>query len=72
MKKNKTKSKIVFFILFYLLPFTFLLSSCVRLTGNAGVWKQGPEDEEPVSHEVGFDTQDLVPQASGTRQASAS
>lgn len=45
---------------FYFLFFTFfLLSGCVRLTGGAGVWKQGAQDEEPVTRGVGFDTADV-------------
>ena len=63
--KIKKRSKIYFLIVFYLLPSSFFLfSGCVRLTGGAGVWKQGTEDAVPTSHEVGFDTQQLVPQSS--------
>ena len=40
---------------------TTFLSGCIRLTGNAGYWKKGAEDEEAVYHGTGFDTNDLVP-----------
>jgi hypothetical protein len=43
-----------------LLIFAFLFSGCIRLTGSAGYWKKGSEDEAPKSKTVGFDTQDLV------------
>ncbi len=61
MRKNNFQ-----FYGFNALPFalcTLLLffSGCIRLTGGAGVWKQGPEDEEPVTHQVGFDTQQILP-----------
>ena len=38
-----------------------LMSGCIRLTGTAGLWKQDAEDEQPVSHLVGFDTNNLLP-----------
>ena len=37
------------------------LSGCIRLTGNAGYWKKGAEEEEATYHGAGFDTNDLVP-----------
>ena len=37
----------------------FLLSGCIRF--NAGVWKKGPNDEEPKGKQVGFDTANYVP-----------
>lgn len=40
-----------------------IFSGCIRLTGGAGVWKQGPEDEAPVTHQVGFDTNQVLPQS---------
>ena len=43
--------------------FFILLSGCVRITGNAGYWHQGPNDEAPKSKQAGFDTNDLVPGA---------
>lgn len=38
-----------------------VLSGCIRLTGNAGYWKKGAEDEQAAYHGAGFDTNDLVP-----------
>ena len=40
----------------------FVLSGCLRLTGGAGVWKQGAGEEGPTTHQVGFDTQQIVSQ----------
>jgi len=34
---------------------------CIRLSGEAGYWHQGPNDEVPKSKTVGFDTQNMVP-----------
>jgi len=39
-----------------------LTSGCVRMTGGAGYWKQGPDDAEPQSKYAGFDTQKMIPQ----------
>jgi hypothetical protein len=51
------------FFLFLLLSFSLLaLTSCIRLTGNAGVWKKSADDPAPTAYEAGFDTQQLVPQ----------
>ncbi len=47
----------VFVVLFCLCT---VFSSCVRVAGKAGYWKQGPEDEAPAVKQVGFDTQNLV------------
>lgn len=58
-KKSSRKLLIIFFLTAY----SLVLSSCVRLTGGAGVWKQGAEDSTPTSHEVGFDTNEIVPQS---------
>jgi hypothetical protein len=38
-----------------------LLSACIRLSGSAGYWKQGENDEVPKSKSVGFDTANLDP-----------
>lgn len=43
-----------------LLIFVLLASGCIRLAGSAGYYKQGKDDEAPVSKSVGFDTQELV------------
>ena len=40
-----------------------LFSGCIRLTGGAGYWHKGPEDEQPKVKQVGFDTNDYVPGA---------
>ncbi len=37
-------------------------AGCIRLTGGTGVWYQGAEDEAPKSKQIGFDTDDLIPQ----------
>lgn len=58
----KLKSKSIFLIAVLCL----LTSGCVRLTGGAGVWKQGVDDEEPVSHSASFDTDRLVRPAQGS------
>ncbi len=47
----------VFVVLFCLCT---VFSSCVRVAGKAGYWKQGTEDEAPAVKQVGFDTQNLV------------
>lgn len=52
----KLKSQVLILVL------AVLLSGCIRLTGGAGVWKQGADEEEPTTHQVGFDTQQIVPQ----------
>ncbi len=36
-------------------------SGCIRLTGNAGYWKKGADEEQASYHGAGFDTNDLVP-----------
>ncbi len=61
MKKNVLQ-KISLITVLCTLYSVLSFSGCIRLTGGAGVWKQGAEDEEPTSHEVGFDTQQIVPQ----------
>ena len=64
MKQEKYSEKKEKGQCFYLLIFTFtllFLSGCIRLTGNAGYWHQGPNDEQPKSKQVGFDTNDYVP-----------
>ena len=38
-----------------------LCSGCIRLTGGAGLWHQGPNDETPKTKQVHFDTHDYVP-----------
>lgn len=48
------------------LALTAFFSGCVRLTGGAGVWKQGADDEEPVSHSASFDTDRLVRPSQGS------
>lgn len=35
-------------------------SSCIRLTGSAGYWKQNENDEAPQGKQIGFDSDDLV------------
>ena len=35
-------------------------SGCIRLTGTAGYWKQGPQDEAPKVKQISLDTQKLV------------
>ena len=62
MKKSKTQTVRKFFLFSYFLLLTSFLSSCIRLTGGAGVWKQGADDAAPTTHQVGFDTQQMVPQ----------
>lgn len=34
---------------------------CIRLSGGAGYWHQGPKDDVPKAKTVGFDTQNMVP-----------
>jgi len=48
-----------YFVIFFLI--LTLLSGCIRLTGNAGYWKQGAEDEAPKVRSAGFDSADFVP-----------
>ncbi len=48
--------KFLFLILSFLISFT----GCIRLSGSAGYWHQGPNDEVPKTKQVGFDTQDIV------------
>ena len=43
-------------ILFLLLFLCFAFQGCIRLTGNAGYWRQGTDDEAPQVKQVGFDT----------------
>jgi len=38
----------------------FGLTGCVRVSGGAGYWHKGAEDEAPTVKQVGFDTDDLV------------
>ena len=52
--------KLFFLATCYLLLGT-LGSGCIRLTGNAGYWKQGAEDEASEAKSVGFDTQKMMP-----------
>ncbi len=40
---------------------TAFFSGCIRLTGNAGYWKKGADEEQASYHGAGFDTNDLVP-----------
>ena len=47
------------FLSFFILVILFF-SGCIRLTGTAGYWKKGSEDESPKSKQVSFDTQDIV------------
>jgi hypothetical protein len=57
--KDKYQS---WFLIAYTLALIALLSGCIRLTGSAGVWKQGADDPAPSSAEAGFDTNQIVPQ----------
>lgn len=41
-------------LLFLLVFLGGFFQGCIRLTGHAGYWHQGPEDEEPKIKEVGF------------------
>lgn len=52
-----------FLKLFCLFACLTLASGCIRLTGSAGYWSQGPGDEPPKGKTVGFDTNDFVPGA---------
>lgn len=48
-------------IKFSVLIAVFLLSAgCIRLTGSAGYWHQGPSDETPQGKSVTLDTNDVV------------
>lgn len=47
---------------FALILLMLIFSGCVRLTGKAGYWKQGPEDAEPQVKQAGFDTANLTGQ----------
>ena len=38
----------------------FALTGCIRVSGGAGYWHQGAEDEAPTVKQVGFDTDDVV------------
>ena len=69
MKKTKTYNSLFYFYArpFALCALLILCSGCVRLTGGAGVWKQGANDEAPTTHEVGFDTNQLAPQSNNPR-----
>ena len=48
---------------FFLILIGTLFQGCVRLTGNAGWWHQGTNDESPKAKQIGFDTNDYVPGA---------
>ena len=62
MKRN-------FLVRFFFISYTLLLiacsltllSGCIRLSGKAGYWHKGADDEYAKSKQVGFDTQRFVP-----------
>ncbi|MBP9865029.1 MAG: hypothetical protein KBC91_01355 [Candidatus Omnitrophica bacterium] len=43
------------------------LAGCIRVSGSAGYWKQGADDEVPAVHEAGFDTANLLPAKTSTK-----
>ena len=49
------------FTILCVLSLVCLLSGCIRLSGSAGYWKKGADDEVPKSKSVGFDTANLNP-----------
>jgi hypothetical protein len=58
-KKIRSRTFYSLVIIFFLITST--LSGCIRLTGKAGYWHKGKEDEYAKSKQVGFDTQKFVP-----------
>jgi hypothetical protein len=63
MKKSQTKRFLfVLLLITYHLSLITSLSGCIRLAGGAGVWKKSADEETPTSHQVGFDTQQMIPQ----------
>ena len=60
---RKQKHKIIFRALglLSLVCCLWSLSGCIRLSGSAGFWHQGKENEAPKAKSVGFDTASLNP-----------
>lgn len=55
------KNRVLIFLGSWLLVLGVFLSGCIRLSGKAGYWHKGPDDEYAKSKQVGFDTQKLAP-----------
>ncbi len=56
--KNKKPRFLLLAVCFFSCAAFF--SGCIRLTGTAGYWHQGKDDEQPQGKSVTLDTNDVV------------
>lgn len=45
-------------------------SGCLRLSANAGYWRQGADEDEPSGKQIGFDTQHLISSSRNSKKNS--